>query len=81
MTKIDKVCRIVDKVVEQVFFSETVRTTLDRVAEIIAIPRYHIFPVKNYEKEGSLQTRIGILALKALKQALLFAEDFLDNQS
>lgn len=81
VTKIDKVCRIVDKVVEQVFFSETVRTTLDKVAEIIAIPRYHIFPVKNYEKEGSLQTSIGILALKALKQALLFAEDFLENQS
>lgn len=81
MTKIDKVCRFVDKSIDEVFFSEAVRTTLDKVAEIIAIPRYHIFPVKNYEKEGSLQTSIGILALKALKQALLFAEDFLENQS
>uniref|UniRef100_A0A8W8M3R3 TLDc domain-containing protein n=1 Tax=Magallana gigas TaxID=29159 RepID=A0A8W8M3R3_MAGGI len=80
-TKIDKVCSEVDKDVEEVFYSETVKTSVDKVADVIAIPRSHVFPIKNYEKEGSLQTGISILALRALKQALLFSEDFLENQS
>lgn len=80
-TKIDKVCSNVDKDVEEVFYSESVKTSVDKVADVIAIPRSHVFPIKNYEKEGSLQTSISILALKALKQALLFSEDFLENES
>lgn len=80
-TKIDKVCSDVDKDVEEVFYSETVKSSVEKVAEVIAIPRCHVFPVKNYEKEGSLQTSVNILALRALKQALLFSEDFLENQS
>lgn len=78
-TKIDKVCSDVDKDVEEVFYSETMKTSVDKVADVIAIPRSHVFPIKNYEKEGSLQTGISILALRALKQALLFSEDFLEN--
>lgn len=80
-TKIDKVCSDVDKDVEEVFYSETVKSSVDKVADVIAIPRSHVFPIKNYEKEGSLQTCISILAMRALKQALLFSEDFLENQS
>lgn len=80
-TKIDKVCSDVDKDVEEVFYSETVKSSVDKVADVIAIPRSHVFPIKNYEKEGSLQTGISILAMRALKQALLFSEDFLENQS
>lgn len=80
-TKIDKVCSDVDKDVEEVFYSESVKSSVDKVADVIAIPRSHVFPIKNYEKEGSLQTSISILALKALKQALLFSEDFLENES
>lgn len=80
-TKIDKVCSEVDRDVEEVFYSETVKSSVDKVADVIAIPRSHVFPIKNYEKEGSLQTGISILALRALKQALLFSEDFLENQS
>lgn len=80
-TKIDKVCSDVDKDVEEVFYSESVKTSVDKVADVIAIPRSHVFPIKNYEKEGSLLTSISILALKALKQALLFSEDFLENES
>lgn len=75
-TKIDKVCNDVDKYVEEMFYSETVKSSVDKVADVIAIPRSHVFPVKNYEKEGSLQTSISILALRALKQALLLSEDF-----
>lgn len=80
-TKIDKVCSEVDRDFEEVFYSETVKSSVDKVADVIAIPRSHVFPIKNYEKEGSVQTGISILALRALKQALLFSEDFLENQS
>ncbi|XP_052678117.1 interferon-induced protein 44-like [Crassostrea angulata] len=81
VTKIDKVCSDVDKDVEEVFFSNAVKKTVDKVSDIIAIPRSHVLPVKNYEKERTLQNNICILAMEALKQALLFCQDFLENQS
>lgn len=81
VTKIDKVCSDVDRDVEEVFYSESVKLSVDKVADVIAIPRSHVFSVKNYKKEGSLQTSVSILALRALQQALLFSEDFLENQS
>ncbi|XP_056000062.1 interferon-induced protein 44-like [Ostrea edulis] len=80
ITKIDKVWPLVDKDVTEVFFSRPVEEMVNKVADVIAIPRAHILPVKNYENEGCLKTKINILALKALKMAL-FADDFLENQS
>lgn len=70
VTKIDKVCRDVDKDVEEVFFSNAVKKTVDKVSDVIAIPRSHLLPVKNYEKERTLQNDISILAMEALKQKL-----------
>lgn len=81
VTKIDKVCRDVDKDVEEVFFSNAVKKTVDKVSDVIAIPRSHVLPVKNYEEERTLQNDISILAMEALKQVLLFCQDFLENQS
>ncbi|XP_034306903.2 interferon-induced protein 44-like [Magallana gigas] len=81
VTKIDKVCSDVDKDVEEVYFSNAVKKTVDKVSDVIAIPRSHVLPVKNYEKERTLQNNISILAMEALKQALLFCQDFLENQS
>lgn len=80
-TKIDKVCSDVDRDDEEVIYTENVKTSVDEVTDVIVIPRSHVFPIKNYEKEESLQTGISILALRALKQALLFSEYFLENQS
>lgn len=81
VTKIDKVCSDVDKDVEEVYFSNAVKKTVDKVSDVIASPRSHVLPVKNYEKERTLQNNISILAMEALKQALLFCQDFLENQS
>lgn len=81
VTKIDKICRDVDKDVEEVFFSNAVKKTVDKVSDAIAIPRSHVLPVKNYEKERTVQNNISILAMEALKQAILFCQDFLENQS
>ncbi|XP_034306896.2 interferon-induced protein 44 [Magallana gigas] len=80
LTKMDKICETVNKDVSKMFTSSAVEDTVNKTADIIAIPRSHVLPVKNYEKETQLKTDINILALTALRQALMFADDFLENQ-
>ncbi|XP_062590729.1 interferon-induced protein 44-like [Saccostrea cucullata] len=79
-TKIDKVCSLVDENVQEVFHSQAVKEMVENIADSIAIPKAHVLPVKNYEREGCLETDVSILALNALKQALVFTNDFLENQ-
>lgn len=80
LTKMDKVCKLVEKDIGNVYLSEVVQSAVSRVADVIGIPRSHVLPVQNYEKETKLQTNLNILALGALHQALMFADDFLENQ-
>ncbi|XP_062590727.1 interferon-induced protein 44-like isoform X2 [Saccostrea cucullata] len=80
LTKMDKICPLVENDVSNMFLSEVVEDAVNKAADVIAIPRSHVLPVKNYEKETKLQTNINILALGALHQALMFADDFLENQ-
>lgn len=39
-----------------------------------------MFPVKNYEQETQLQTNVSIVALTAMRQTLVFADDYLEDQ-
>lgn len=80
LTKMDKICERVNKDVSKMFTSSVVEDAVNKAADIIAIPRSHVLLVKNYEKESQLETDINILALTALRQALMFADDFLENQ-
>lgn len=80
LTKMDKICETVNKDVSKMFSSSVVEDVVNKAADIIAIPRSHVLPVKNYEKESQLKTDINILALMALRQSLMFADDFLENQ-
>lgn len=80
LTKMDKICETVNKDVSKMFMSSVVEDAVNKAADIIAIPRSHVLPVKNYEKESQLKTEINILALMALRQSLMFADDFLENQ-
>lgn len=61
------------------FTSSLVEDAVNKAADIIAIPRSHVLPVKNYEKETILNMDINILALMALRKSLMFADDFLEN--
>lgn len=61
------------------FTSSLVEDAVNKAADIIAIPRSHVLPVKNYEKETILNMGINILALMALRKSLMFADDFLEN--
>jgi hypothetical protein len=80
LTKIDKVCGLVEKDISNVYQSEVVQSVVNRAADVIGIPRSHVLPVQNYEREIKLQANLNILALGALHQALMFADDFLENQ-
>lgn len=61
------------------FTSSLVEDAVNKAADIIGIPRSHVLPVKNYEKETILNMDINILALMALRKSLMFADDFLEN--
>ncbi|XP_056001626.1 interferon-induced protein 44-like [Ostrea edulis] len=79
LTKLDKICTDIDNDVKQIFMSSACKQAVDTVADVIGVPRSHVFPVKNYEKESRLHTPIDILALSALRQTLVFADDYLED--
>ncbi|XP_062587618.1 interferon-induced protein 44-like [Saccostrea cucullata] len=80
LTKIDLLCELVDHDASNAFVSEKIEMVVNQAAAIMKVPRNHVFPVKNYEKELHLQMNMNILALSALNQVLLFANDYLENQ-
>ncbi|XP_062582888.1 uncharacterized protein LOC134244647 [Saccostrea cucullata] len=80
LTKLDKVCASVNKDASKMFHSPAVRDTVDKVADVMGLPRGYIMPIKNYESETSLEPNIDILILKALKQTADFADDYLEEQ-
>ena len=80
LTKLDKVCPLVDQDVRKIYYSEACKQALEIAADVIGIPRGHVFPVKNYEQETQLQTNVSILALTAMRQTLVFADDYLEDQ-
>lgn len=80
LTKLDKVCPLVDQDVRTIYHSQACKQALEIAADVIGLPRGHVFPVKNYEQETQLQTNVSILALTAMRQTLVFADDYLEDQ-
>ncbi|XP_061167740.1 interferon-induced protein 44-like [Saccostrea echinata] len=80
MTKLDKVCPEVEEDISNTFASATISKAVKTVGEIMGLPRGHVFPVKNFEKETKLNIGAGFLLMDALKQCLDFADDFMDGQ-
>lgn len=79
LTKVDKVCPQVEEDVTNVFQSDSVRDLVDKVSDILGVPRSHVLPIKNYEKEIDVRYDVSILALLSLRQMLRAAEDFMFN--
>lgn len=71
---------MVDEDVRKIYQSQVCKKALETAADVIGIPRGHVFPVKNYEQETQLKTNVSILALAAMRQVLVFADDFLEDQ-
>ncbi|XP_076099515.1 interferon-induced protein 44-like [Mytilus galloprovincialis] len=79
LTKIDKVCEATSEDLSQVFLSPVVQGTVDRVSQILGLPRSNILPIKNYESEIELQDNVNILTLLTLQQILNSADDYMFN--
>ncbi len=79
LTKVDKVCPYVTKDPGSIFYSSAVRDLVEQVSELVGLPRAHVLPVKNYEKELELVDAVDVPALISLRQMLRFADDYLYN--
>ncbi|CAG2189890.1 unnamed protein product [Mytilus edulis] len=63
----------------RVFYSPIIQEVVDRVSQIMGLPRAHILPLKNYESEMELDDNVSTLALITLQQVLRFADDYMYN--
>ena len=79
ITKIDKLCEKTADNISNTFLSPAVKEEVDKVADLLKLPRNSIWPIKNYEDEVETDENINILALLAVRQILFFAEDYLEN--
>ncbi|XP_076095598.1 interferon-induced protein 44-like [Mytilus galloprovincialis] len=79
LTKIDKMCETSCEDLSKVFSSFVIQQTIDRVSQIIGLPRSHILPIKNYESEMELNDNVNILTLITLQHILHFCDDYMDN--
>ncbi|XP_078339735.1 interferon-induced protein 44-like isoform X4 [Crassostrea virginica] len=80
LTKLDKICPDVNDDVTNTFTSSAVCDAVEKVADIMGLPRAHVLPVKNYESETKLKTGVNILLMEAVERCLDFADDFMDDQ-
>nr|XP_022300550.1 interferon-induced protein 44-like [Crassostrea virginica]XP_022300551.1 interferon-induced protein 44-like [Crassostrea virginica]XP_022300552.1 interferon-induced protein 44-like [Crassostrea virginica] len=80
LTKLDKICPDVNDDVTNTFTSSAVCDAVEKVADIMGLPRAHVLPVKNYESETKLKTGVNILLMEAVERCLDFADDFMDEQ-
>uniref|UniRef100_K1QZM8 Interferon-induced protein 44-like protein n=1 Tax=Magallana gigas TaxID=29159 RepID=K1QZM8_MAGGI len=80
LTKLDKVCPMVEEDAGHMFHSSEVHEAVDKIAEIMGLPRGFVLPIKNYESETILDHNIDILTLKALKQTADFSDDYIEEQ-
>lgn len=62
------------------FHSSAIREAVDKIADVMGLPRGFVLPIKNYESETILDQNIDILILKALKQTADFADDYMEEQ-
>jgi hypothetical protein len=62
-----------------VFQSVAVQELVDTVSNIFGVPRSHVLPVKNYEKEINVRDDVSLLALHSLQRILRASEDFMFN--
>lgn len=79
LTHIDNICTEVNKDVSKVFHSMKVNEVVERASDLTGVPKYQIFPVKNYEKEQEVDEKLNILLLLALQKIVDFSVDHIEG--
>ncbi|KAK6183194.1 hypothetical protein SNE40_010721 [Patella caerulea] len=77
LSKVDEIGVEVENNLTNVLYSSRVAYVVDQVAQLIGLPRGHVLPVKNYEKETELNETVDRFALLSLQQMLRFADDYM----
>ncbi|KAK6183188.1 hypothetical protein SNE40_010715 [Patella caerulea] len=77
LTKVDQIELDVEEDLTRLLYSSRVAYVVDQVAQLIGLPRGHVLPVKNYEKETELNETVDRFALLSLQQILRFADDYM----
>lgn len=62
------------------FTSSAVCDAMDKVADVMGLPRAHVLPLKNYESETKLKTAVDILLMEDLQRCFDFVDDYMKEQ-
>ncbi|KAI7810420.1 putative interferon-induced protein 44 [Triplophysa rosa] len=80
MTKVDEACPLVKANLKKVYTSKKIKEKMEECSVKLGVPMNCIFPVKNCHEEDANNTKIDILILKAVKQIVHFANDYVEDQ-
>ncbi|XP_048103539.1 uncharacterized protein LOC125297301 isoform X1 [Alosa alosa] len=77
MTYVDEACPHVKEDLGSVYRSHKIKEKMHECSSKVGVPMSLIFPVKNYHDEEELNEMIDTLLLRALKQIVLLANDYI----
>ncbi|XP_014058583.1 interferon-induced protein 44 isoform X2 [Salmo salar] len=79
LTRVDEACPSVRKDVKNIYLSKYIKEKMEQCSTELGVPVNCILPVKNYHEEIDLNEDMDVLLLRALRQMVDFADDFIKN--
>ncbi|KAM9472000.1 interferon-induced protein 44-like [Salvelinus alpinus] len=79
LTRVDEACPSVRKDVKNIYLSKYIKEKMEQCSAKLGVPVNCILPVKNYHEEIDLNEDMDVLLLRALRQMVDFADDFIKN--
>uniref|UniRef100_A0A8C7IIN6 G domain-containing protein n=1 Tax=Oncorhynchus kisutch TaxID=8019 RepID=A0A8C7IIN6_ONCKI len=76
LTRVDEACPLVKKDLKNIYLSKYIK---EKCSAKLGVPVNCILPVKNYHEEIDLNEDMDVLLLRALRQMVDFADDFIKN--
>ncbi|CAB1420204.1 unnamed protein product [Pleuronectes platessa] len=79
LTRVDEACPEVKKDTSNIYKSKYLKEKVDRFHQLLGLPINCIFLVRNYNPEIESNDKMNAAIVCALKQMLLYGEDFLND--